>query len=48
MNEILEIDNNAIYKIGSLELLGSELIHKVANGYRYEKVSEHFKGSDSQ
>lgn len=42
-NEILEIDCSAIYKIGSLEIPGNELIHKVANGIRYEEISEHFK-----
>ena len=43
MSEILEIDTSAIYKIGGLELPGNELIHTVANGLRYEELSEHFK-----
>lgn len=42
-NEILEIDTSAIYKVGSAEIPGNELIHKVANGIRYEEISEHFK-----
>lgn len=43
MSEILEINTSATYKIGSLEIPGNELIHKVANGIRYEELSEHFQ-----
>lgn len=39
-NEIFEINESAIYRIGSLEIPGNELIHKVANGIRYEELSE--------
>jgi len=42
MKEILEIDNSAIYKIGSLELQGDELKHHLANGLRYEEIKEQF------
>ena len=47
-NEILEIDKSATYRIGSLEILGNELIHKVANGLRYEELSNHMKESVKQ
>ena len=43
MSEILEIKKSAIYRIGGLELLGSELMHQLANGLRYEELSEHLK-----
>ena len=47
-NEILEIETERTYNVQGLELTGKDLIHKVANGLRYEEISEHFKGSDSQ
>ena len=43
MSDILEIDKSATYRVGSLEIPGNELIHKVANGLRYEEIREHFK-----
>ncbi len=43
MNEILEIDIERTYNVHGLELTGKDLIHKVANGLRYEEISEHFK-----
>jgi len=43
MSEILEIQESATYKIGGLELQGNELKHKIANGLRYEKLTEHLK-----
>lgn len=43
MSEIFEIDKSAIYRIGRLEIPGNELIHKVANGIRYEKIKDEFK-----
>ena len=39
-NEIVEIDKSAIYRIGGLEIPGNELIHKIANGIRYEELRE--------
>ena len=48
MTEILEIDKSATYRIGSLEIPGNELIHKVANGIRYEELSNHMKESVKQ
>ena len=39
MSEIV-IDKSATYVIGSLKLSGNELIHKVANGVRYELLEE--------
>ena len=40
MTEIFEIDKSAIYKIGRLQLKGNELINTLANGLKYEELSE--------
>ena len=42
-NEILEIDENLTYSVRGLELKGNELIHKVANGCKYEELDEQLK-----
>ena len=44
MTEILEINKESTYRVGGLEIPGSELIHKVADGYRYDELREHLKG----
>lgn len=46
MSEIFEIKKSAIYKIGGLEITGNDLIHKVANGLRYEELSEQLGGNN--
>ncbi len=47
MSEIVEIDKTATYVIGSLKLSGNELIHKVANGLRYEEISNSLGGANN-
>ena len=45
MTEIYEIDTNRTYRVnGNLILTGNELIHKIADGYRYELEREQKEG----
>lgn len=43
MSEILEISDKSIIRICGLELEGHELKHHLANGLRYQELSEQLK-----
>lgn len=46
-NEIVEItsaipiDPEKVYRVGRLKIKGIDVIHKVADGIRYEEIREH-------
>lgn len=43
MTEILEIEELRTYRVKGLEIKGSVLIHKLADGFRYEELSAQMK-----
>ena len=47
-DEIYEISEETTIRIGGIELSGRELKHHLANGLRYEKLSEQLVGVSNE